>query len=150
MRCAKARRLIDLLPVNTPPAELHADLAAHLRKCPVCAGYHKQGMLLDSVITSLPDPGFPAWLHERILADAASHDIRRARYQRQWKLQTIPAAAAIILSLYLGSLVGIKSYNTSTADIIGAATDTTSNTELASFGETTLLDAYYSNGGSDE
>lgn len=150
MRCAKARRLIDLLPVNTPRADLHAGLDAHLNQCPACLRYQEQGQRLDSIMTSVPNPDFPSWMHERIIAEAASHDQRRVRYQRQWKLQTIPAAAAIILSLYLGSLVGIKSFNTNTTNTSSTTVESTTSAELASFGETSLWDYDYSYGGSDE
>jgi len=61
-------------------------------------------------------------------------------------LQLVPAAMAVMLSLFLGSLIGKNAFSTQ----IQLDSQTSISSSELSFGENTLVDSDYYSGGSNE
>lgn len=144
MRCATYRHLIDLLLDGALKGESVSRVEAHLAGCNGCSSYREQGLRLKQLIQSTPQPQFPQWLHKRILHECNSHETQRAVYRSRSRLQLVPAAMAVMLSLFLGSLIGKNAFSTQ------IDTQTTQSSVELSFGENTLVDSDYYSGGSNE
>lgn len=146
MRCARYRKLIDLLLDGALERETVSQAEAHLKTCKGCRSYHDQGLRLRQLIQSSPRPQYPEWLHHRIMDECRRHESQRVTYQKRSRLQLVPAAMAVMLSLFLGSMVGknaFETHNTSASSIVQ------SSDEL-SYSEHSLVDGYYYQGGSSE
>jgi anti-sigma factor RsiW len=122
------------------------ELQLHLDTCAACESYHRRQIKLRDLLSQGPRDEFPEWLHQRIMYQVKEHERERIGFARRWKLQTIPAALAVVLSLYVGSLVGVKAYNTSNTSNTATTIQTTESTELASFGETSLIEVVATGG----
>ncbi len=151
MSCKKARRQIDLLTDFTPDGISLRALQPHLANCASCGAYLEQAKKLGQVLRPAPQPEFPAWLHHQILSQAASHDRKRLFIKHRRKLQLIPAMLALIVSLSLGALIGKAAYGTVNPFPQSNTVAATSHAgQIASFGESSLVDDIYSSGGSNE
>ncbi|MDZ4120868.1 MAG: zf-HC2 domain-containing protein [Candidatus Cloacimonadaceae bacterium] len=140
MRCFTARKQIDLLLDNELDARRSADLKLHLPKCPQCSAYLAQGEKLSQILTQSPDPEFPSWVHHQILDRVKIQENTRKTFRHRLELQAIPVSMAIVLSVYFGIQVGVKTF--SSPDI---TTSETTETEYVVFGENSLI-AYDTNG----
>ena len=146
MRCAKYRHYIDLLPDGNLDKAAAQRLDAHLKDCVSCRVYHDQGLRLQQLIQSAPQAPFPDWLHQRILHDFRAHEVQRSGFRKRARWQLVPAAMAVMLSLFLGSLIGKTAFDTQTQT---AASSSQTSDEL-SFGDITLVDSDYYSGGANE
>lgn len=146
MKCSKAQRYLDLMASGSLEPGLKRELQLHLDACDGCRGLYQVGKNLIELAKRSPQAGFPSWLHQRIMSQVKEHEQRRIGYARRWKLQTIPATLAVLLSLYVGTLVGIKAHDTSSQSVA----QSTQSVELASFGESTLVDLDANGGGYNE
>jgi anti-sigma factor RsiW len=146
MRCVRYRHLIDLLLDGALNGESVSRVEAHLAGCTGCRSYREQGLRLKQLIQSSPQPQFPQWLHKRVLHECQTHETQRAVYRSRSRLQLVPAAMAVMLSLFLGSLIGKNAFST---QIQTDPQTSQSGTEF-SFGENTLVDSDYYSGGSNE
>jgi anti-sigma factor RsiW len=132
---------------NELDASRKPELRLHLDACQACGDYQRRQQRLKALLSRKPEAEFPEWLHQRIMYQVKEHERERIGFARRWKLQTIPAALAVILSLYVGSLVGVKAYNSSNA---ATTIQSVESTELASFGETSLIEGVATGGDSYE
>jgi hypothetical protein len=118
----------------------------------ICILLHAQCQLfmdaqskLDKMLQDFPAPELPSDLHKQIMDKvSAPKFVHKHVVVNFWR--QIPAAAAIISSLFLGSLLGIKIVATQSeesARVSTASTETRSfpsTIELYSFGENSILD----------
>jgi len=146
MRCAKYRHLIDLLLDGALAGDSVSRVEAHLANCAGCRSYREQGLRLKQLIQSTPRPLFPQHLHHRILHECKAHEAQRASYRGRSRLQLVPAAMAVMLSLFLGSLIGKNAFSTQ----IQLDSQTSISSSELSFGENTLVDSDYYSGGANE
>ena len=149
MRCSNAQSMIILKLDKELRARYSASLEKHLAACSACRLFREEMLSQNSRFASLSQPAVAPWIHSRILDQAAAHDNRRLRSRMIFQLEKIPALAAVLLSLYIGTLVGIKTHNSTSASA-SAQISSGQTTEVASFGENSLVDESYNNGGSDE
>lgn len=149
MRCSKAQEMIILKLDKELKARYSVSLEKHLAVCADCRLYREEMGKQNARFTELSAPQYPSWLHHRILAQANEHDSLRRHSRMMLQLQKIPALIAILLSLYIGTLVGIKTNSSATAGT-QEYSETTSTTALASFGENSIVDDSYYNGGYNE
>lgn len=141
MRCKTARRMIDL----SLGSELghNSLLAQHLELCPKCRARFTQNQKLDQMLSVELPTEFPSWIHNRIMDSVRSHDPIRKSLKRRWNLQAVPATMAVMLSLYVGILVGVKTF-TPEQEL------TTQEIEYVTYGENSLIAFDTTNGGYHE
>jgi predicted anti-sigma-YlaC factor YlaD len=145
MKCTYAQSLIiRRLDYELRPIDKHR-LDLHLTSCSECQLFMDAQSKLDKMLQDFPAPEFPGDLHQQIMDKvSAPKFIHKHVVVNFWR--QIPAAAAIISSLFLGSLLGIKIVATQADDstqVSQANTETrsfTSSIELYSFGENSILD----------
>lgn len=141
MRCSKAQTLI----INQIAGELAAHkriaLQQHLDACPSCRAYHQAQTDLDKMLFSAPATAFPLQIHKQIMDQVNARSSRKAPLPLL-VIRKVPVAAAIIFSLYIGSLVGIKTYQSQETSATSLVETQDSNTELASFGENSIWEDY--------
>ncbi len=135
MRCSTVKSQISPWLDKELDSRQALKIEQHLNTCSRCNAHAEQARKLNSMLQAESTPPLPEWIHNRILQSAREHDDRRSSLRRKWNLQLIPAAMAIVMSLYLGTLVGIKTFGT---------TETVSNTETLTvdsigYGETTIV-----------
>lgn len=149
MRCRKARRYIELKLDNELRENRVPSLEKHLSGCAECRGFQAQSGKLDTMLRSRQLPEFPSWLHHQILSQANQHDGKRLSFNRRWKLSAIPALLAVVLSLTFGTLIGKAIYgspgNVRNRTVPLTATDVPAS-QIASFGESTLIEDIYDSG----
>ena len=153
MNCKNVRRQIDLITDFHPDGKELRALQPHLANCASCRVHLNQAQALHQILRPQPQPEFPLWLHHQIIAQAASHDRKRLFIKHRRQLQLVPAMLALILSLTIGALIGKVAYGTVNPfpqSNTVAANSSDDATQLASFGESSLLDDIYSSGGSNE
>lgn len=137
MTCRKFKKqLIPWLDGELKPeqaAELKAwyDRCAEVRQCSECRKLIDDYQSFHRLISSIPRKEFPAFLHHRIMDEIKHREPIYHKKQVRVRWQTVPATLAILLSLYVGSLIGIKTFNPPT--VTPAATH-----ELYSFGDHSL------------
>ena len=142
MRCSKARRQTELK-LDNELRQSHA-LELHLKDCAACRAYQADAARLQMLLRNQPQPEFPSWLHHRIMEQAARHDSKRIRLKHSFNLQTIPALAAIALSLFLGVAIGKNVYRsvnplpTNAKEIYSQSANKSDSLELAVFGESSV------------
>jgi len=146
MRCSNVKSQISPWLDNELDSRQALKIAQHLQKCPHCQAYADQARKLNSLLQVESTPPLPEWIHNRIMQSASEHDDRRSSLRRKWNLQMIPAAMAVIMSMYFGALVGIHTFST---------TNSTSNTETLTldsigFGESTIVALETTTGDSNE
>jgi len=144
MRCSTVKSQISPWLDNELDSRHALKIEQHLDTCPLCKAHAEQARKLNSMLQATSTPPLPDWIHNRILQSAREHDDLRSSLRRKWNLQLIPAAMAIVMSLYLGTLVGIKTFGT---------TDTTSNAETLTldsigYGSSTIVALETTTGGS--
>jgi len=148
MSCSKYRQLIvpwldgELSPEQHQRLQAWLDNCATARQCTRCQTEIADYRNLHQTLHQLPQTDLPDWIHHRIMDKARSPIIAKDVSRRHF-WQTIPVAAAIMLSLYVGSLVSLKTFNHSTQTV------QTNTTEEYTFGETGLLTGLYDNGGAE-
>lgn len=135
MRCAKFRHYADLHLDGALDQKVATLLKAHLDLCPACRAYQIQGQKLKELIQSQPLPTFPKHLHHSIMSQVKAHESQRHIYQKRFRLQLVPAALAIMLSLVFGTLVGTNAFAVQNE----APQETTQSSDL-NFGEVGLVD----------
>ena len=145
MRCAKARTYIDLSHGGLEEAK-QARLEEHLSQCVSCRAYKAQDQALGAMIGKAPATEFPQWVHARIIEQSREHDPRRVHIKHLNRWKAVPTMAAIAFSLYLGGLVGSKSFTTGSSVSSSGTSSAQQITQYASFGESTLLELDYSDG----
>jgi len=149
MTCRKYRkelsRLLDRELSAERAAELEAWFAscAEVRHCSVCRKLIDEHKSLQYAFQSTPQSEFPAFLHERIMASVRQEApvYRKQAIRKRWQL--VPAAIAILLSIYVGSLIGLRTFNTQTP----VRTD---RSALRTFGDNGLVSTLYINNGDME
>jgi len=139
MRCAKVRKKLIPHQDKELAGGLTLHLEKHLRRCGSCRKYASELRRLDSLLQSDDDPQMPQWMHERIMHQIKSHEPQRLSFRRRWKLQTVPITLALLLSLYVGTLVGVKTFSYEPSE-------PSTESENISYGETSLYDLAYLNG----
>ena len=145
MRCSKARQYIDLS--SSALDRVRSDkLEKHLKQCAVCREYQAQDLKLGAILSSGLQVEFPQWIHQRIMQQSREHDSRRIRIRHRARWQAVPTLAAIAISLYLGGLVGFKSFSSVSADSDSGTSISTSNSEYAIFGESSLVELVETDG----
>ncbi|MCB5224806.1 MAG: zf-HC2 domain-containing protein [Candidatus Cloacimonadaceae bacterium] len=142
MRCSKAKRLIELQLDNELGKDRALDL--HLQNCAACRAYREDGIRLRQILNAETQPEFPGWLHHRIMDQISAHESRRVHLKRARGFQTIPALAAVALSLILGVAIGKTAYPNvnplpeNAAEIYSQQNQNTDNRDVAAFGESTV------------
>ena len=142
MRCSKAQRQIGLK-LDHELMQGHA-LELHLSSCAACRAYQAEAARLQTLLRAKPQAQFPSWLHHRIMDQAAQHDRARVHLKTSFRLQTIPALAAIALSLVLGLAIGKNAYRNvnplpeNAAEVYSRQNTANENQELAVFGESSV------------
>ena len=134
MRCKEYRNLLDQLVDGALDSITTAALEEHLEFCIKCRNYHQASMRLHELMNQ-PLPPFPQHIHYQVLELCKEHDAKRVRLQKRARLQLVPATLAIMLSLFIGSLVG----KTIFTPLPGTAPESVPTEEL-SFGDVTLVD----------
>lgn len=146
MRCARYRHYLDLQLDGALEKAATVRLEAHLANCDSCKSYHEQGLKLKQLVQSAPQPEVPVWIHNRIIDQCRAHESQRVQIRKRSRLQLVPAAMAVMLSLVLGSLVGKNAFS---VQLQSSQTSADSGYEI-SLGANTLVDSDYYNGGTDE
>ncbi len=141
MRCKNARRLIDLALDKVP--DQNSLLKQHLELCPKCKALYLHNQLMDQMLRVESSPELPEWIHNRIMDSVITHEPKRMTYRRRWSLQAVPAGMAVLLSLYVGILVGIKTF-------VPVQETTTQEIEYVTYGENTLIAFDTTNGDYNE
>jgi hypothetical protein len=145
MTCSKQRNLLipwlDGELKAEQAAELKAwfDSCAEVRHCFVCRKLIDEHTSFHRAIQSTPQSEFPAFLHHRILNEIKSREpaYRKQAIRTRWQL--VPAGLAILMSLFVGSLVGVRTFATETAD----------RNALNTFGDNGLVTTLYTPGGTE-
>lgn len=135
MRCTRFRHKTDKLLDGALDTQAAARLQVHLEKCNACRQYYQEGLKLKELLLAQPNSEFPTWLHHRILDQCRAHETRRSVYQKRLRFQLVPAVLAVMVSLFLGSLVGKTAFETQ----YQSTQETEQKSEL-SFGEVFLVD----------
>lgn len=146
MTCRKFRKqLIPWLDGELAPAQdkemrdwlLHCGEA---RQCTDCRKLAEEYKRFHHIFSEVPQPEFPAFLHHRIMDEIKRKEpiLHKKEVRTRWQL--VPATLAVLVSLYFGSLVGVKAFG---------PTNTTNNdnVELYTFGENGMMNSIYYNGG---
>lgn len=148
MTCHEFRKqLIPWLDGEVKPdkaAELLAWLSSceKVRQCHKCRKLTEEYRSFQVTFHNTPQIEFPAFLHHRIMSEIKSKEQFRTKHAHRISWQAIPATIAILLSLYFGSLVGVKTFSNQSVVV----TEVTENTEQLSFGENGMVSTIYSNG----
>jgi predicted anti-sigma-YlaC factor YlaD len=145
MTCRKFRKLLtpwldgELKPEQAAELQAWYDGCGKVRQCSDCRKLVDEHISFHRLYSSLPQSGFPAHLHHRIMSEIKSREPVYHRKEIRVRWQTIPATLAIIMSLYFGSLVGVRTFFSDTEP-------QTESAELYSFGENSLITDFYANG----
>lgn len=134
MRCYTAKKLIDLWLDKELDESRSSALIQHLQKCPSCNAIAEKSRKINTMLSSDENPEFPSWIHNRIVDQARMHESTRKTLKRRYNLQTIPVSMAVLMSLYVGLLVGAKTFETVNTD-----NSSTQSTEYVVFGENSLI-----------
>lgn len=148
MTCRKFKKLLtpwldgELKPEQANELQTWLEACTDARHCSDCRKLIDEHRSFHRLYNALPTTEFPAFLHHRIMdriktAETASH-----KHAVRFRWQTVPATLAILLSLYAGSLVGIRTFN-------NQPTKADTKSELYTFGETNVASNFYANGGTE-
>jgi len=149
MKCSKYRKQLvpwldgELKPERADVLKAWFESCAKLRQCTLCQSEIQAHQGLNQALQALPQNEFPAYLHHRIMDKVKSNQPIYHKKAIRTRWQAIPATLAILLSLYAGSLIGVKTFSTQTT----TTTTTTESTALSSFGENGLYSNFYETGG---
>ena len=117
---------------------------ASIRQCSKCSSHIKAYHHIHHTLKSMPTTEFPSHMHSRIM-DVVRSDQQMRRNQQRRFVRTVPVAAAVLLSLFMGSFVGIKTFDTTSTSALNASSS--SPTESLSFGMTGLMAEFDVTGG---
>lgn len=110
-----------------------------VRQCQKCRKLVEEFRSFHDAFHTIPQTEFPAYIHHRIMSEIKNKEQLRIKHAHNIRWQAIPVTLAIMLSLYFGSLVGVKTFSTQ-------STDAKEYTEQSSFGENGIVSALYTNG----
>ncbi len=144
MSCSKYRSLI--IPwvdgeLDQKQAEILSEwfvTCASARQCSSCLQEIDFYRKLKHSLQALPHKQYPAWAHQSVMHRIIQEPIPEQVYHRRHRWEVVPIAAAILLSLWLGSLVSMKTFV--------PKNEVAMNTELIDFGENHLLAGYEDSG----
>lgn len=145
MTCRKYRKLIvpwldgELKPEQAAEMQAWFDSCPEVRQCSVCRKLADDYRSFHRFLQSTPQTEFPAFLHHRIMDQIKSREVVLHRRAVRTRWQLIPAAVAVLLSLYVGSLVGVRTFSAQNAK----SKDTYAAT---SFGENGMVTTMYTIG----
>ena len=146
MTCRKYRRQLipwldgELKPDRAAILKAWFDSCEEVRHCNDCRKLANEYRSFHDAFNHTSQAEFPAFLHNRIIAEIQSRESLYHKRAVRSRWQTIPAAAAILLSLYFGTLIGVQTFSTQTTTENEAA-------ELYTFGEYGTASTIYANGG---
>ena len=145
MTCRNIRKQLVPWLDNQLPAEqadrlrLWLESCERVRHCSKCHPFIQEQKALNSALSTLPQPELPPYVHARIMDRIQSAPIAHTASRRSvWK--TIPVAAAILLSFYIGSMVSMKTFSTSTTVQTTSAQTTSSSYNLENYSLLTVVD----------
>jgi anti-sigma factor RsiW len=150
MTCRKNRRQLipwldgELKPERAKELKAWFDSCEEVRQCTNCRELIAQYIDINNAFNKTLRSEFPAFLHNRIIDTIKSRKTYYHQRVIRTRWQTVPAAIAILLSFYLGLMVGFRTFNTNTQ-----TASTTKSTELSSFGENSLVSELYTSGGQE-
>jgi hypothetical protein len=145
MTCRKFKKLLtpwldgELKPEQAKDLQTWLDGCTVARQCSDCRKLIDEHRSFHRLYSALPQPEFPAFLHHRIMDQIKAKETVSAKHAVRIRWQTVPATLAILLSLYAGSLVGIRTFT-------NQPTKADTKSELYSFGETNVANNFYANG----
>lgn len=146
MTCRKFKKMLipwldgELKPGQVAELKAWFDRCGEVRQCSECRKLIDDYQSFHRLINSIPKEEFPAFLHPRIIDEINRREPVYHKQQVRVRWQAVPATLAILLSLYAGSLIGIKTFNIQT-------TTTTETQELYSFGDNSLAQDVNLSGG---
>ncbi len=152
MTCSKYRKQLvpwldgELKPERARELKAWFESCDKVRHCTECRKLITQYQDINEAFKKNLRSEFPAFLHHRIMDTVKN---RKSYYHKQAvhrRWQAIPAAVAILLSFYFGSLIGFQTFNTQTTTTTAT---TTQNSELSSFGDNSLVSNLYTTGGQE-
>jgi anti-sigma factor RsiW len=130
----------ELKPEQANELQSWMDECEKVRRCSDCRKLIDEHRSFHRLYNVLPRQEFPAFLHHRIMDQIKNGEPVRHRHEVRIRWQTVPVTLAILLSLYAGSLIGIRTFSSQSAR-------TNVKSELYTFGETNVANNFYSNGG---
>ena len=133
MRCKIAERYISLKLDGELSAKHDRALMQHLDRCSLCQKIMKDHQGILKAMQQMPDPGFPPYLHHRIMSSLPK-SAPKAAY-RAFRLSLAATALSVLISIALGTMVGIKGYES-----YGLYAETTGESMLLSFGENSIVE----------
>ena len=139
MRCTKAQSYIITRLAGELSVHKNKSLQEHLQSCAACRDYEKEQIALDALLSGEQAPGFPTDLHTRIMSSIKASSYQPA-HGFKLMMRQVPAAAAIVFSIFLGGLIGMKAQASETQNKSITMEVPASKTEFASFGENSILD----------
>ncbi len=149
MRCSKAKRYFDLANDQELNTKHRTALNVHIANCSRCQKWQTEASRLHTMLSETKQIEFPAWVHAQIMDKVHRLDNVRPSFIRRYKLGPATAALAVIISFWAGAQVGKTSYNNSITEVSETSTSF-ATADASDFGENSLLDSYYLNGGSNE
>jgi anti-sigma factor RsiW len=137
MTCRKLKKQLtlwldgELKPEQAAEFKAWFDRCEEVRQCSECRKLIDEHNRFHSLISSIPKKEFPAFLHHRIIDEINRREPIYHKKEMRIRWQTVPATIAILLSLYVGSLIGIRTFNTQTTTV-------NESSELYTFGNNSL------------
>jgi anti-sigma factor RsiW len=145
MTCRKIKQLLtpwldgELKPKQADELRVWLDGCEQVRQCSDCRKLIDESRSFHRLYNVLPRQEFPAFLHHQIMDKINSREAARHHHAVRIRWQTVPAALAILMSLYVGSLVGISTFNAQTGK-------NNPKSEVYTFGETNVASNFYLSG----
>lgn len=149
MRCSKARHYISLNLDGELSANHKPKLSSHLGSCAACRNWQTEAEKLHNMLSTTPKVEFPAWVHAQIMDKVHRLDERRPGLIRRYKLAPATAMLSIMLSIWAGAAVGIRTFTPAETETADSYT-TVATTDYTEFGENSLMDSYYVTGDTNE
>jgi len=147
MRCSTAKRYIDLKLDGELKARHADELSRHLTSCPSCRAWQAEAGKLQTLMQAAPAPLPPAWVHAQIMDKVRFKAQQKPGFVQRFRLATASAVLAVFCSFWAGTMVGVKSFQSSATELSESSSMTVSS---LSFGENTLVDAWDTAGDYDE
>ena len=105
------------------------------RQCTACQNKIDEYIALKSVLSTIPSAKVPPQVHHKILDSVRQMEKNRFRLVINYRWKAIPATMAVLLSLYFGSLVSIKIFNTT-------SNNATTTPDVFSLRESSLIEVF--------
>ena len=102
MRCSKAKRYLEKELDGELDTRFQAKLQSHLDKCPACKVFLADAQKLHLMLSNLPKPEFPSWIHGQIMDKVHRLEAKNPGFFRRYKLAPVTAMLTIVLSLWAG------------------------------------------------